>query len=220
MQKQNKKIEDRKFRMSLRIYFSMIFSIILCIACIFSFAFVFAGMRLFYHGVLTMQVLVTMGFLICIITMLVGSLLMWHGSLHLTKPIKIISQAVKKVAQGDFKVHIDRNKKYRGKYEFSNEIDELALGFNKMTAELNGMDYMKKDFISNVAHEVQTPLSAITGFTEILLEGGLTIEEQREYLLLVNSESLRLSRLCENMLRMSRIDNQTIVVKKGYSPCG
>ncbi|MDT8717340.1 HAMP domain-containing histidine kinase [Clostridium sp. 19966] len=214
MQKQNNKKETRKFRMSLRVYFLMIFILILCTACVFSFILVFAGMKLLYSGPITMPVLLSMCLLICCLTMLLGGFMMWCGSIHLTRPIEEMSRAVKKVAQGDFSVQIKRNEKMRGKHEFSNEIDELAVHFNKMAAELNGMDYMKKDFISNVAHEVQTPLAAVTGFTEILLEGGFSKEEQQEYLLLVNKESLRLSRLCDNMLSMSRLDNQQIVSKK------
>ena len=85
---------------------------------------------------------------------------------------------------------------------------------NKMAAELEGMDYMQKDFMNNVSHEVKTPVSAITGFTEILLEGDITKEEQEEYLQLVNQESLRLATLCENMLKMSRLDMQELVKKE------
>jgi signal transduction histidine kinase len=73
---------------------------------------------------------------------------------------------------------------------------------------------MRKDFMSNVSHEIKTPVAAITGFSEILLDGGLSVEEQQEYLNYLNEESIRLSRLCENMLRMSRLDNQYIVEKK------
>jgi signal transduction histidine kinase len=214
MEKRDKKIQNRKFRMSLRFYFSIIYIAILCTACFFSFILVLAGMKLLYHGPITLPVVFVTCLLVCGLTVLLGGFMMWHGSIHLTKPIEEMSGAVKKVAQGEFTVHIKRNEEYRGKYEFTNEIDELAVNFNKMAAELNGMDYMRKDFISNVSHEVQTPVAAITGFTEILMEGGLTADEQQEYLLLVNKESLRLSRLCENMLRMSRLDNQQIVVKK------
>ncbi len=68
------------------------------------------------------------------------------------------------------------------------EIDELAQHFNKMAQELNGMNYMQKDFMSNVSHEIKTPVAAITGFSEILLEGGLDVEEQKEYLTYLNQE--------------------------------
>jgi Osmosensitive K+ channel histidine kinase len=192
----------------------MVFITTLCSACIFSYGIVIAGMKLLYHGVITPPVIVTLSLLVCILTMVFGGVMFWFGSKHLTKPLNDISEAVKEIANGNFTAHIVRNEKSRGDYEFTNEIDELAVNFNKMAKELNGMEYIRKDFISNVSHEVQTPVAAITGLTEILLEEGLTKEEQQEYLLLVNKESIRLSRLCESMLRMSRLDHQQIVAKK------
>lgn len=214
MEKKHNQKEKRRYRMSLRLYYSLVSITTLCSACVFSFILVLLGMKLFYHGAFTPQVAIIICLLVCTLTMLFGGIMLWFGAVHLTKPIGEVTGAVKRVASGDFTVHIDRKTQSSGEYEFTNEIDELARNFNTMTAELNGMDYMRKDFISNVSHEVKTPVAAITGFTEILMEGGLSSKEQQEYLTLVNKESLRLSRLCENMLRMSRLDYQQIVVKK------
>lgn len=208
-----RKEKKRRVRVSLRLYFSMVSIITLCSACIVSLVLVLGGMKLFFHGDISLPVVIIVALLVCGLTILLGGTMLWFGSIHLTKPLEDISRAVKKVAEGDFTVHIDRNESNRGEYEYANEIDELAVNFNTMAAELNGMDYMRKDFMSNVSHEVKTPVAAITGLSEILLEGGLTTEEQKEYLQLINKESLRLSRLCENMLRMSRLDHQQIVVK-------
>jgi signal transduction histidine kinase len=148
--------------------------------------------------------------------MIIGGIVLWHEALYITKPIIKINDGVQKVADGDFSVQLKFKKSHRKMLEgyYSDEIDELADNFNKMARELAGMDYMRKDFMSNVSHEIKTPVTAITGFSEILLDGGLNEEEQKEYLTYLNQESLRLSRLCDNMLRMSRLDNQCIVEKK------
>ena len=76
------------------------------------------------------------------------------------------------------------------------------------------MEYMSKDFMSNVSHEIKTPVSAIIGFSELLLEGNLPKEKEKEYLRSLYSESLRLSRLSDNMLKMSKLDNQEIITGK------
>ena len=68
--------------------------------------------------------------------------------------------------------------------------------------------------MSNVSHEIKTPVAAITGFSEILLDGNLSEEDQKEYLTLVYQESIRLSNLCESMLQMSRLDHQEIISAK------
>ncbi|MFT4145835.1 MAG: HAMP domain-containing sensor histidine kinase [Mobilitalea sp.] len=204
----------RNFRLSLRIYIAIISIVTLCLACCISCIIVIAGMKFLYQGVFTLQVAVVMCLIVCILTMLIGGIALWAVSRQLTKSLLNISNAVKKIAQGDFSVVINCNLPARGKYKYTNEIDELTDNVNKMAAELKGMDYLRKDFMSNVSHEIKTPVAAITGFTEILLDGGLSKEDEKEYLRLVNQESVRLSRLSGNMLRMSRLDNQAIVFKK------
>jgi len=148
--------------------------------------------------------------------MIFGGMALWHEALYVTKPIIRISQGVKKVSDGDFSVQLKHWKRHMRKQKniYTDEIDELANNFNKMAGELNGMNYMRKDFMSNVSHEIKTPVAAITGFSEMLLDGGLNEEEQKEYLTYLNQESLRLSRLCDNMLQISRLDNQIILDKK------
>ncbi len=216
MKKQKNHQETKRLRLSLRITFLLVSISSLCVACIFSFLLVLSGTKLLYHGPFTLPVVVIMGLFICSLSILFGGSILWLVSSRFTRSIEEVSKAVKKVADGDFTVHIDKKVNRFAGYELVNETDELAESFNIMTAELNGMDYMRKDFMSNVSHEVKTPVAAITGFTEILMEGNITMEEQQEYLLLVNKESLRLSRLCESMLRMSRLDHQQIVQKKDH----
>jgi signal transduction histidine kinase len=205
--------KHRRIRISLRIHFALMAIATLCFSCIISYIVVKSGVKLFYNGDVTIQVAILMCFLACIMTMVLGGILLWIGTAHFIRPIIEISNAVKKISEGDFTVKIKRNEKLRGNYNYSNEIDELAENFNKMSAELNGMDYMRKDFMSNVSHEVKTPVASITGFTEILMDGGLSEEEEKEYLGYVYNESVRLSKLCENMLSLSRLDNQSIVNK-------
>lgn len=213
MIKPGSKKENIRLRTSLRVYFSLVSISTLCAACVISLLVVLTGVKLFYTGTFTLPAVIVIGLLVCCLSISIGGTMLWVNSLHLTRPIEEVSEAVKEIANGDFSVHIDKEIKQWGKYQFVNEIDELAFNFNVMAAELEGMDYMRKDFMSNVSHEVKTPVAAIIGFTEILLEGGLTPEEEQEYLELVNKESLRLSRLCENMLSISRLDHQQIVSK-------
>ena len=214
MEKDNEQNIGKRLHISLRVHFSLISITSLCTACILAFVLIFGGIKLFYGGPITIPLAIGAGLLVCGLSILIGGSMLWLASGHFTEPIEEVSDAVKKVANGDFTVHIDKKANRLLHYEILNEIDELAENFNTMTAELNGMDYMRKDFMSNVSHEFKTPVAAITGFTEILMENGLSPEEQQEYLLLVNKESLRLSRLCESMLRMSRLEHQQIVQKK------
>lgn len=203
--------KQKKLRMSLRMHFALMSITTLCFSCIISYIVVKSGMKLFYNGDVSMNVAISMCFLAIIMTMILGGILLWIETGHFIRPIIEVSDAVKQVSEGDFTVKIKRNEKLRAGYDYGNELDELAESVNKMSAELNGMDYMRKDFMSNVSHEVKTPVASIIGFTEILMDGGLSEEEEKEYLEYVHNESIRLSKLCENMLSLSTLDNQSIV---------
>lgn len=121
---------------------------------------------------------------------------------RITNPLIEISKASKNVADGDFGVHIN----HQGK----DEVGVLAENFNRMVVELSKMEYLRKDFMSSVSHEFKTPIAAIQGFSELLCDENLTPEERTEYSHILAEETTRLSRLCSNMLRLSRLDNDTV----------
>lgn len=211
-----KKRQLGKRIVSLRIKLALASIITLCTACFISGLMVILGFSLLYKGPITSMAAVIMCLIVCFLTMLIGGIALWHEALYVTKPLNKISEGVKKVADGDFSVQIvlDQSDRRNKNGTSKDEIDELTHNFNKMVLELHGMDYMRKDFMSNVSHEIKTPVAAITGFSEILIDGGLNEQDQKEYLTYLNQESERLSRLCDNMLRMSRLDNQFIVDRK------
>lgn len=203
----------RKKRPSLRFKLALASIIILCASCGIAYFMVFIGFSFFYNGTITSSVALSMCLIACAITMILGGVALWHSASFVMNPIVEISKGLQKVADGDFTVQLSFHNNHRKSKKdlYSDEIDVMASNFNKMTRELNGMDYMRKDFISNVSHEIKTPVAAISGFSEMLLDGGLSEQDQKEYLSYIYQESQRLSRMSENMLRMSRLDHQNIV---------
>lgn len=171
------------------------------------------GYSFLYNGPITSKVALYMCLITCAITMIIGGIALWHSASYVTNPISEINKAVQMVADGDFTVQLSFENTHRKRQNpsYPDEITIMANNFNKMTRELNGMDYMRKDFMSNVSHEIKTPVAAIAGFSEMLLDGGLSTQEQKEYLSYIYQESQRLSRMSENMLHMSRLDHQNIV---------
>lgn len=143
--------------------------------------------------------------LVLSLTLLLSAVLMFFMSKSVTKPIMQLNAATKKVAKGDFDVHVE--------VEADNEVAQLARSFNSMVNELKSNELLKNDFISNVSHEFKTPLATVNGFAKLLKEGSCTPEEVTEYAEIIEHETGRLSTLCSNILRLSRIENQTIVTK-------
>ncbi|WP_455538666.1 ATP-binding protein [Terrisporobacter sp.] len=200
------KRNDKK-RIPLRVYFAKTTISTLLLACLISCAIVCVGILFFYHKEFTIITMLSVCTIVCFLTCFIGIHMLLNTAKDFIEPIEKVTEAVKEVTAGDFKVQIDTSHK---KTQID-EMETLTENFNAMVSELNGMDYMRKDFMSNVSHEIKTPIAAIAGFTEILQSGGLSEKEQQEYVTLVHDEARRLSRLCESMLSMSRLDNQEIV---------
>ena len=124
-------------------------------------------------------------------------------------PIVELSDAAKEVAKGNFNIQVEENHR-------KDELGELAVQFNNMVRELQSNEMLKKDFISNVSHEFKTPLSIINGYGKLLEEDGLTEEERKEYAALIVKESQRLSVLTSNMLKLSKLNTDTILLKREW----
>ena len=129
------------------------------------------------------------------------------------KPIRKVATAARKVASGDFSVQI-KNERKDGK---KNEIDILIDDFNTMARELRGNEVLKNDFISNVSHEMKTPLSVILSYTKALKDGKVAPEERENYMDVVISTAEKLNGMIGNILKLSKLENQQIFpVAKPY----
>ncbi|MDR0271654.1 HAMP domain-containing sensor histidine kinase [Paenibacillus sp.] len=113
-----------------------------------------------------------------------------------------IIDALKRIAGGDFNVMIPVNGR-------DNEpFTEIIQSINNMAADLNKLESMRQEFISDVSHEIQSPLTSISGFARVLKEKQLSAMERDHYLNIIEQESVRLSRLSENMLRLASLDSE------------
>ncbi|MEN8905874.1 MAG: ATP-binding protein [Clostridiales bacterium] len=140
-----------------------------------------------------------------LISTLLALLLFYVLSLKMTRPLQKINVAVKDVSKGDFKGLL--------KIESNDELGELAKNFNNMVISLNKLEEMRSGFIANVSHELRTPVTSIKGFIEGILDGTITKDRQDEYLLIVKEETIRLTRLVNNLLNLAKIESGSIEIK-------
>ncbi len=93
---------------------------------------------------------------------------------------------------------------------------ELTDGINKMAKDLGSMEQLRQDFISNISHEFQSPLTSISGYASLLRKDGATLK-QLEYATIIEEESKRLSKLSENLLRLSALEAEDTLLPKPRS---
>ena len=90
------------------------------------------------------------------------------------------------------------------------EVQDLAIAFNNMAASLQKSEYRRQEFVANISHELKTPMTAISGYVDGMLDGTIPPEKHPQYLQTVSQESKRLSRLVRSMLDISRLQEQGI----------
>ncbi|PGZ74110.1 envelope stress sensor histidine kinase HitS [Bacillus sp. AFS029637] len=113
-----------------------------------------------------------------------------------------IIEPIQKIAKGDFSVKIRNEEKYDG------EIGVLVKSINDMTDELNAMEKMRQEFVSNVSHEIQSPLTSIKGFARALQDNNLSEEKRKHYLTIIETETTRLSKLSQNLLKLTLLESE------------
>ena len=112
-------------------------------------------------------------------------------------PLRQISVNARKIAKGDFGVHIEETT--------DDELGELCHVFNYMADELENSEKIKNDFISSVSHELRTPLTAIKGWSETIAASPNDKETAKKGMRVIAEESERLSNMVEELLDFSRI---------------
>lgn len=129
---------------------------------------------------------------------------------YLVKPISNLTKATKSLANGDFNVELDTNR--------HDELGELSHSFLKMARKLEQTDDVRKEFISNISHDIQSPLSNIKGYTNLLENESISTEERNQYVSIINGEIKRLSSLTKQLLLLASLDrNEDIVKKKQFN---
>ena len=145
-----------------------------------------------------------------IIFMMTGSIVFLIVADIIVKPISRLTKVTDELAKGNYKVRVN--------YEGKDEISSLYASFNQMAVRLAKQETLRQQFISDVSHEFQTPLTAISGFATILKNENLTDEQRQKYADIILFNSNRLSHLSKNMLQLTLLDGEDTALDKTEFP--
>ncbi len=120
----------------------------------------------------------------------------------IVKPIEQLSDATKRMAAGYFEVDVPIRRK--------DEIGQLASSFSNMAKELQQLESMRQEFVANVSHEIQSPLTTIQGMTHALSNEGIDDEKRTRYIKQIETESKRLSSLSRQLLLLASLEHGAI----------
>lgn len=92
---------------------------------------------------------------------------------------------------------------------------------NKLLAEMQKLEEFRRDFISNVTHEIKTPVTGILGAVDVLTDGGFGLDEndRNELLKVLKDQSVRLNALVEDILQLARLEKEEEQQAANLTPC-
>lgn len=151
------------------------------------------------------DVLVEFG-LSAVIALIIAFIIFYYMSKKITEPIKSMNNAVVEFSRGDFKKRVNCTT--------NDELKSLAENINNMAESIENLEQSRSAFISDVSHELRTPMTSVTGFVEGMLDGTIPPQKHKEYLEIVYAECRRLSRLVDDLLKLSRFENDKIQINK------
>ncbi len=148
------------------------------------------------HDVLELLFIFVMSSLL---SLLVSFVIIYIQAKKISQPIASINKAAQSIAKGDFSERVA--------VTTHDEIGQLASTFNFMASSIEKADANRQQFVSDVSHELRTPMTSITGFVEGMLDGTIDDSERDDYLKIVRDESIRLTKLVNDMLEMSKMQS-------------
>lgn len=143
--------------------------------------------------------------LVIVVSVSIATFISYIHYTRFTKPMLYLAQAAREVAKGNYTIQLPTRTSKK-----TNEIDALFCDFNSMVRDLDSTEVLKSSFISNISHELKTPISVIHNYTTLISEDNITEDEKKEYIQKIQTTSEELSTLISNILQISKLDNHQL----------
>lgn len=121
--------------------------------------------------------------------------------------IKLVNEATKKISEGDFKTKIDENIRFS---EIAKNINSIGSDLDNKVEHAVKSERMKTELITNVSHDLKTPLTSIINYSELINSPETTDEDIKKYAEIINDKSNQLKILVENLFEISKVSSKNI----------
>ena len=207
--------EERRQRLTLTIIITYFVFLALTISMLILIG---VAMVLMRHGVLSSLIgpLGLMSFVIILIlaSNVVGAVVSFLFIRLSMVPINSLIDGLDGLTSGKYDTRMEPKTKWEKWLYKLHVVATLAESFNALAVELENTELLRSDFINNFSHEFKTPIVSIAGYAKLLKRGNLSEEQRLEYLGIIEEESLRLSSMATNVLNLTKVENQTILINQ------
>ncbi|WP_050637730.1 sensor histidine kinase [Candidatus Stoquefichus sp. SB1] len=148
------------------------------------------------------------GFFFALIYSIIIFFLLKNKFVEIKNDYQVLLNATKKLSNGQFDVDINEDV---GIFNpLKNEFTHIKDGFEKAVKEEVKSQKMKTELISNVSHDLKTPLTSIITYVDLLKKDALTDEERHQYIQVLERNSLRLKNLIDDLFEVSKANSGDI----------
>lgn len=156
--------------------------------------------------------MIKVGGIVLVFNILITLLIGYFLSKRLTKPLYALIDGIKKLASNEY-FHAQPGGIY--KQVFSN-INHLSNQLKANQTERIKLDRMKEEWVTNISHDIKTPLTSIQGFAEMMKEPDyrLTVDEIREYADIIVKKSIYIKEVIEDLSLTTRLKNKELTLNK------
>jgi len=157
--------------------------------------------------------LINIGMVVLLIDVLIALMIGYLFSKTLTKPLHKLIDGIKRLANHEFDHHSESNGLYKNVFYNLNYLsDQLKVS----ERERNRLDSMREEWISNISHDIKTPLSSIQGYAEMIKEPDydFTLEEIRDYAGIIEAKSIYIKEVVEDLNLSTRLKNKELTITK------
>ncbi|KIH71819.1 sensor histidine kinase [Salinicoccus roseus] len=142
-----------------------------------------------------------------LLTIILSIIFVLIGTKYMVRPVTRLSAATKALSKGSYNIDGLETKR-------KDELGELTKSFAQMAERIRQTENMRKDFISNITHDINSPLSNIKGYSALLQNELDSDGKAQEYLSIINGESDRISAMTNQLLLLSSLDHEEHLLKK------
>ena len=125
-------------------------------------------------------------------------------TLYVLLCMKKLLKAGKEISQGNMDYHVDTGKMYGPLREHGEQLNRISEGMNKAVNARMKSEHFKTELITNVSHDIKTPLTSIINYVDLLEKEEIDNERAKEYIQVLSRQSARLKKLIDDLIEASK----------------
>ena len=172
-----------------------------------------AGIAVIIFGLINIILIFKMWSGLAVLIFLMFNLAVFIFILQLALQVSLLKQTMQQIAAGQLEVHLDSSKFWFTFREQAEALNEISAGLQKAVEERMSSERLKTELITNVSHDIKTPLTSIINYIDLLKKTEIENEQALAYLDILEQKSHRLKDLIEDLMEAAKASTGNLTVE-------